>query len=341
MKQAPPKGQPAGRAPKKKTGLMRRLLSHIFRGEGKERVLVLTPTVLVLATYVLLLLSKLIDLTLLNRENEYYSVVILQMMIFLLPGAIWCKFSGEKYIRRLRLRPIKADSLVLILSGALLMITSGLLCTVLFNGESSLSGSFSLYNTFISKDNGTVPAKIYLILAYAALPAICEEFVYRGILCHELERGGVLRAIVFSSLFFGLLHFDLKNLPVYLLCGVILAITCYATRSVFGAVLAHFLYNIFGLFGQPYMSALYQMTGSPRLFLIIVSFLAIASAAVFCGEAARLYRIYLRRAYPADYRQPVLQKPADIRNSYLEVVKAPSAIACFGVYIIALIISWL
>ena len=57
--------------------------------------IVLTPTTLILATYVLLLLSKLADITLINRENEYYSVVILQLIIFLLPGAIWCKFNGE------------------------------------------------------------------------------------------------------------------------------------------------------------------------------------------------------------------------------------------------------
>ena len=47
----------------------------------RNRTVVLHPTVLVLATYVLLLLSKIVDLTLVNRENEYYSVVILQMMI--------------------------------------------------------------------------------------------------------------------------------------------------------------------------------------------------------------------------------------------------------------------
>ncbi len=326
---------------KKPKGGFRRLSSLFFKGSGKEKVLILQPTALVLATYILLLFSKIIDLTLLNRENEYFSVVILQIMIFLLPSAIWCKLSGDKYIRGLRLRIPKGDCAILICSASLLMICGGLLCSVLFGGLESLSENFSLYNTFISRDNGTIPNKIYLLMAYAVLPAICEEFVFRGILCHEYERGGVLRAIVFSTLFFGFLHFNLQNLPVYLLSGAILAITCYACRSLIGAMLAHLFYNIFGLFGQPYMSALYHMTGSPKLFLFLVAFLAIASAAIFCGEASRLYRAYLYRAYPANYRQPVLRDPAKIRDSYLEVIKAPSAIACFAVYIIALVISWL
>ena len=69
-------------------------LNKIFKGarkDGADKVVVLNPTIVVLATYVLLLLSKLIDITLINRENEYYSVVILQMMIFLVPGAAWCR----------------------------------------------------------------------------------------------------------------------------------------------------------------------------------------------------------------------------------------------------------
>ena len=317
----------------KKEGLTARLL--------RRREIVLHPTVLVLATYILLLLSKLIDIALINRENEYYSIVLLQMMILLLPGAIWCKFSGEQYLSGLRLRLFGADSLLLILSSALLMTSGGMLLTVLFGGAEALSGSFSLYDTFISKDNGTVPNAIYLILAYAALPAICEEFVFRGILCHEYERGGVLRAVLLSSLFFALLHFDLAHLPVYLFAGILLAMTLYATRSLFGAILAHFLYNIFGLFGQPYMSNLYQMTGNSSLFLILIAAVMLISAAVFCGEAARLYRRYLYRAYSADYRQPLLTGTAALRASYLNVLKKPSALMCFAVYILALIISWI
>ena len=306
-----------------------------------DRRIVLQPTVVVLATYLLLLLSKVIDVTLINRDNEYMSVVILQMMIFLIPAAVWCRFSGEKYMRSLRIRPFKADCVGIIVAASVLMISGGVLISLLFGGLESLSENFSLYDTFISKDDGTAPVKLYLILAYAALPALCEEFVYRGILCHEYEKGGVLRAIFISALFFGLLHFNLQNLPVYLFAGVILAMTMYATRSVFGAVLAHFLYNLFGLFGQPYVNTFYNITGSTELFVFIPGFLFLTSAALFCAEAARLYKKYLAEAHPANYRQPLLHGFENIRNSYIEVLIKPSAIACFALYIIALIVMWI
>lgn len=309
--------------------------------KGQKRTIYLQPTVVVLATYILLLLSKIIDLTLLDRENEYYSVVILQMMIFLLPGALWCMFSGEHYVRRLRLTLPRISTLPLILAAALMMISGGVLVSLLFGGLESLSGNFTLYDTFVSKDNGTVPVKLYLVLAYAVIPAICEEFIFRGILCLEYENGGVLRSVIFSSLFFAMLHFDIVNFPVYILSGAVLAMTLYATRSLFGAIITHFLYNLFGLFGQPYMNALYNLTGNTNFFVFLVTTIFLISAVIFCGEASKYYKKYLYKGLSAKYRQPVITDTTALRDSYLEVIKAPSAIACVGVYIIALIISWL
>ena len=307
----------------------------------KNKNIIVYPTALVLATYVLLLITKVIDITLLNRENMYFSVVILQMMIFILPGALWCIFSGDKYISSLRFKMIRPDSILLIVSAAVAIAAGNLLLSILLGSLQGQVESFSLYDTFISNDNGSIPNRIYLVMAYAVLPAICEEFVFRGILCHEYERGGVMRAVIVSSVFFALLHFNLPNLPMYLFSGLVLALTMYASRSLVASIIAHFLYNLFGLFGQPYMNNLYRITSSPKLFIIIIASLFILSAAIFCGEAARLYKKYLYKAFTAEYRYPVISDPVEIRNSYIDVIKHPSAIACFALFIIAIIISWL
>ena len=307
--------------------------------QKKNRTVVLNPTSVVLATYILLLLSKLVDVTLLNRDNEYLSVVILQMMIFLLPCAVWCRMSGEKYIKGLRIKMVGVDTLPIIVLSSLLLISGGLLISLVFGGLEHLSGNFTLYNTFVSNTGGGFSAKLYLILAYAALPAICEEVIYRGILCLEDEKGGVTRAIVFSSVDFALLHFDIRNLPVYLFAGIILALTFYVTRSLIGSILAHFLYNIFGIFGQPYMSTLYNITDNETFFIFIVITTFLLSATLFCAEAARLYKKYLYGARSASYRYPIISTREKLKESYVSVIKTPSAIACFGVYIIAVAIS--
>lgn len=319
-------------------------LGHNINGntDKKEReiVITLTPSLLVLASYILLLVSKFIDVTLLNRDNEYMSVIILQMMIFLLPAALWCMMKGEKYIKNLRLSLPKADTLFLIVCAAFVMMTGGILIAIVFQGLDGLSNNFSLYGTFISKQDGSVGNTLYLILAYAALPAVCEEFLFRGILCHEYESKGVFRAIALSSLFFALLHFNVQNLLVYLFCGVILALVLYATRSLWGAVVAHFLYNLFGVFGQPYIATLYRLTKDSRLLLMVVGIVFFLSAALFCSEASRLYKKYLRHGLKASYRTEIPSGNAYFTASFLDVLRDPFTLAAFGVYILALIISF-
>ena len=306
--------------------------------DKKPKNVIITPSTLVLAVYILLLLTKILDVAFINRENEYYSVVILQLMIFMLPGAIWCKWSGENYVRGLRLRLPKLNTLLLILSGALLMISGALLLSTVFDGLESLSNNFSLYDTFISKTDGSVSSGVYLFVAYALLPAICEEFVFRGILCYEYENGGVFRAIAFSSIFFALLHFNPINILVYLLSGIVLSLVLYASRSLIGAMLAHFLYNVFGLFGQRYMNTLYRITGSSSFFMFLITFCFLLSGAVFCRQAAKLYKKYLYDGESSSYRKPELKTFEQKKASYLSVIKEPSTIACGVFYIIASII---
>lgn len=306
--------------------------------KNKRRVKIITPALLVLATYALLLFSKIVDITLINRENEYYTVVILQLMIFLLPGAVWCKYRGDGYVRGLRMRIPRPSSYLLMLSGALLMISGGLLLSVLLGGLESLSHNFSLYDTFISKGDGSVPSNLYLLIAYAVIPAICEEFIFRGILCHEYEKGGVVRAVVFSSIFFAMLHFNFVNLLTYLLSGAILALVLYASRSLFAAMITHLLYNVFGLFGQRYMNTLYKITGSETFFVFIITFIFLLSAALFCRQAAKLYKKHLYEGVSSNYRKPVAKTPEEIRRSFLEVILEPATILCVVFYVVASII---
>ncbi len=324
------------------TGIKREPENNAPKAEGPKvrpkRTFLLSPSLVVLSTYLLLLLSKLVDITFINRENEYYSVVILQLMIFLLPGALWCKFNGDGYIKGLRLRRLPLSSLLLIASSALLMISGALLLSTVFGGLDALSKNFSLYDTFVSKSDGSLPSNLYLLAAYAIIPAICEEFIFRGILCYEYESGGVMRAVVFSSLFFAMLHFNPINILVYLFSGAVLALVLYSTRSLFGCMLAHFLYNLFGLFGQPYMNTLYRVTGSSNLFLFIVAFCFLLSAALFCHEASRLYKKYLYDGVSSAYRKPILLNSAQYKAAYLSVLKEPTTIACFVFYVIASII---
>ena len=254
-----------------------------------EYALSKTAPWLILGIYTLLLLSRLIDATVLNRDNRYLSTVLLQLMIFPLPAYLYIRLRGKGFVKKLGLSGIKLSHLFLLLSG-ILMLVSGCTLLGLVCGMMNAQTSFTLYDTFASVHDGSAEASIRLVLAYGLLPAFCEELIFRGILCAEYEQHGIVFASVVSSLFFAFLHFDLTALPVYLFAGLLLAAVRYVTRSTIAAMIVHLGYNLFGIFVQAGLSGYCRSTGSIGLLVILLIAGLLLSAAFFCGETSRILR---------------------------------------------------
>ncbi len=244
-------------------------------------------TVLIAGIYALLLLSRFIDAAFLSRESQYLSIILLQLLVFPIPAYLYIRTRERGYVKRLRLSPPRLSHLFLLISAILMLICGctllGLLC-----GMMKAQPSFTLYDTFASINDGTVGASIRLILAYGLLPAFCEELVFRGILCAEHEKHGILYASVVSALFFAFLHFDLTALPVYLFSGFLLAIVMYVTRSTVAAMIVHLGYNLFGIFLQAGLSGYCRGTGSIGLLVVLLIALLLLASAFFCGEISRI-----------------------------------------------------
>lgn len=244
---------------------------------------------LILAVYALLLLSRLVDAFFLTAENQYLSTILLQLLIFPIPAYLYIRLRGKALSGKLALRPPALSHLFLLLSSILILICGctllGLVC-----GMMNAQPSFTLYDTFSSIHDGTAEASIRLVLAYGLLPAFCEELMFRGILCAEYEKHGILYASLLSSLFFAFLHFDLTALPVYLFAGLLLSAVRYVTRSTIAAMIVHLGYNLFGIFVQAGLSGYCRSTGSIGLLVILLIALLLLSSAFFCGEVSRILK---------------------------------------------------
>ena len=177
----------------------------------------------------------------------------------------------------------------------------------------------------------------YLILAYAVLPAICEEVIFRGILCAEFEGRGVACAIAVSSILFSMLHFNLLAMPVYLFAGVTLALVLYTTRSVFCAVIVHFLYNLFCLFGQSGFTDFYVTQSATTLFLILMIAALLLCLAVFFGESSRLYRSFAKEGASDAYRPATKPTAAEVAKNTALAFASPGAILCVVLYLVVCI----
>ena len=171
-----------------------------------------------------------------------------------------------------------------------------------------------------------------MILAYAALPAFCEEFVFRGLLISEYEKRSSTAAVLLSSIFFALLHFDIERFPTYFFAGLMLALTLYASRSLLAAMVLHFCHNMIGIFGRPYIQTLAELGGN-ELFMTLLTAIFLLSLGIFTADAARLYKNYARFDLSSDYRSiDPPYPPADADSSPLDefAAKHPRIAATLG-----------
>lgn len=81
------------------------------------------------------------------------------------------------------------------------------------------------------------------ILFIALIPAICEEYLFRGLLFHGYKRRNPLKAILMSSLLFGLIHMNVNQFIYAFVMGCILCMLVYATGTVISSMIAHFIFN--------------------------------------------------------------------------------------------------
>lgn len=281
------------------------------------------PAALVTVTFLLLLLSRLCDTHLLNRSNEYVGVILLQLLIFVIPAALYCKLRGMQFTERIRMRLPRPNHVLFLLFTLIVMIASGLLCSILTGGISSLVGNFTLYGTFMAH-TGTPLDILYSVMAYALLPAFGEELIYRSILSAEYESAGTGVAVIIGSLFFAMLHFSLPLFPAYFVLGAILALSMYVTRSFFAPFFLHLCYNLFCLFGQPYLSAFYVHAGSSEIFIFCLCVLLLLFAAFATGEARKIYHLYAIRNEDSTYTVsvPLSRYPARLLRSLLSPASA-------------------
>ena len=295
------------------------------------------PPILVLFTFLLLILSRVIETGLTRRGSEYVAVSLLQLLIFVLPAILYVQLRGDDFPPRIRLRLIRPEHLWFCLCALVVLITGNLLLSILTGGISSAGEGFTLYNTFVAHMDGGAWETVYLILAYAVLPAFCEELVYRSILCAEYEGLGTGIAVVVGAGFFAMLHFSFPAFPNYFASGLLLAAVMYATRSALAPMLLHLLYNLFCLFGQPYLSAFYVNAGSSDIFLFCLITLFLLFAAFSAGEARKIYHLYAANNLPSDYTVSV--RLGDYPKRLWTAIKTPCALIIFLIWLVMAILD--
>lgn len=94
----------------------------------------------------------------------------------------------------------------------------------------------------VAEDVSLYPAGT-AVLAFALVPAIVEEFVFRGVIFGAYKNVDVRAAVLISSIFFALLHFSFGSVVYGFFFGCLFALVRLATDNLLYTVTMHCAFN--------------------------------------------------------------------------------------------------
>lgn len=104
------------------------------------------------------------------------------------------------------------------------------------------------------------------IVVVGIIPAIFEEFLFRGIIDGSMSEFNTRAAVIFSSVMFAVLHADIFGFLGYIFMGAVMTSLVRRTGSVYSAMLFHFANNTTALL-LGYLSS--ELSYAPVLTIVI------------------------------------------------------------------------
>ena len=193
-------------------------------------ILFLALVVIQLAvSFALGLFSEFISLTV----NQ--SILISQAIIFV-PVLVYLLVTRTKITELIKLKRIKISTVFMVVLFTFLMLP--LIATV--------NAISMLFSTNIVNDTTQLmmenPFWLNLLLM-AVIPAINEEFVFRGVFYQTYREKSVLWGIVGCGALFGFMHMNFNQFSYALVLGLIFALLVEATGSILAPMIGHFVLN--------------------------------------------------------------------------------------------------
>lgn len=276
-----------------------------------------------------------------DRDNIYLTVIVLQLLIFVLPGIFYCKLRGPSLSESLRLRipspgrlGIAGLLLLTLLSGSIIIkliisyVTGNVYSNVTalnFRADISASGLSTLSDA------------LYTLITFALIPSVTQEFFFRGVLTAEYRTSGYGTAsmIVVPSLLYALTSASFLSLPVYFFEGLILSFALLMTDSLFAPMMIVFIKNLFELFFEDELLLLFGQREYFFLLLFMFGCLFLLFAAASLHESERL--IYNDGVAGKDV--PTYHLDEGARRAFAECIFSPTFLLCVAGYITSVLIQ--
>lgn len=163
-------------------------------------------------------------------------LLVLAVLNGISPGSVRVDFG----------KPYKMSNACLLIAAALgICFFGNVVGSILINFFASFGMEFYSYREAVSGTdipNGFGEAAV-MVIRTAVIPAIVEEFAFRGVVLGSLRKFGDGFAIAMSALLFGLLHGNFTQVPFAIIAGTALGFVYVLTGSIWASSTVHFLNN--------------------------------------------------------------------------------------------------
>ncbi|WP_040915008.1 ABC transporter permease subunit/CPBP intramembrane protease [Lentisphaera araneosa] len=179
--------------------------------------------------------------TRLQTWNVALGLPLSQFLIFVFLPLYYLKKTRTKFTDILSLRPgsVKLAVILAFSVPAIIVLAQGLKRLLTKAGFPSDGEESAQVVVDIVQNNGLVVA----LFIVALTPAICEEFLFRGVLLNASKGWKTASAITLNGLLFGALHMSVANMPALTLMGAYMAYIVWKSGSIYQSALVHFINN--------------------------------------------------------------------------------------------------
>ncbi len=123
------------------------------------------------------------------------------------------------------------------------------------------------------------------LVLMALLPAVVEEFIFRGIFYGSYRRKNVMKAALMSGLLFGITHLNLNQFAYAFAIGVAFCLLYEASGSIVLSVTAHFAINANTVFIMHFLENAQEITVQENAVQSVPAGMVLTAGAIFAGFA--------------------------------------------------------
>ena len=205
---------------------------------------VFESNLLYLIVLVLMVVSSLVfgvqDIADLNVREFYFRTFVLEVAVIGLPPLLYLLYKRADVSKVIRLNRIKVKEIFLVICmavfgyGIIIFINYIWIWLISHIGEPIAQPSIPI---------GTGEHYLVALICIAVVPALVEEFMFRGVILRGYERMGRKVGVIMSGILFALLHMSLVNLPAIILLGIMISYIVQLSDSIITGMIYHFTNN--------------------------------------------------------------------------------------------------